>query len=103
MNKIYSEPIDKANTLIEGLTRNQAYLKTKGYDLSVVELLQKYSAELAVEGEKIAAEERAIAEHRVQCHILLSRLKEHLQHGKDGIKQMFDQELWEQYGVTDKR
>lgn len=103
MNKIYSDPIEKAQLLIEGLQKNHSYLQTKGYDLSVIERLQKTCEELAREGEAVAAEEEALSRHRMQCHQILSRLKRDLLSGKGAIKQMFDQEQWSQYGVPDKR
>ena len=103
MNKIYSDPIDKAQMLIEGLKKNRSFLQAKGYDLSVIERLEKLCAEMTREGEAVAAEEEALARHRNQCHVILNHLKEDLQQGKGAIKQLFDQEQWSQYGVPDKR
>lgn len=103
MNKIYSEPIEKAQMLIEGLQKNHSYLQAKGYDLSIIERLQKTCEELAREGEAVAVEEEALSRHRMQCHQILGRLKHDLLSGKGAIKQMFDQEQWSQYGVPDKR
>jgi len=103
MNKIYSDPIEKARLLIEGLKKNRSYLQTKGYDLSVIERLEKACEEMTREGEAVAAEEEALSKHRAQCHHILSRLKTDLLAGKGAIKQMFDQEQWNQYGVPDKR
>lgn len=103
MNKIYSDPIEKAQLLIEGLKKNRSYLQTKGYDLSVIERLEKTCEELTREGEAVAVEEEALSRHRLQCHQILSRLKRDLLSGKGAIKEMFDQEQWSQYGVPDKR
>ncbi len=103
MNKIYSDPIEKAQLLIEGLKKNRSYLQTKGYDLSVIERLEQACEEMTREGEAVAAEEEALSKHRAQCHRILNRLKTDLLAGKGGIKQMFEQEQWSQYGVPDKR
>ena len=103
MNKIYSDPIEKAQLLIEGLKKNRSYLETKGYDLSVIERLEKACEEMTREGEAVAIEEEALSKHRVRCHSILSGLKRDLYAGKNGIKTMFDQEQWNQYGVPDKR
>ncbi len=103
MNKIYSDPIEKAQMLIEGLKKNRSYLQTKGYDLSVIERLEKACEEMTREGEAVAAEEEALSKHRAQCHNILNRLKTDLLSGKGAIKQMFEQEQWSQYGVPDKR
>ena len=103
MNRIYSDPIEKAKMLVEGLKKNRSYLATKGYDLSVIERLEKYIVEMSREGEAVAAEEEALSKHRNQCHIILNNLKADLSAGKNGIKQLFDQEQWSQYGVADRR
>ncbi len=103
MNKIYSDPVEKAQMLIDGLKKNRSYLQTKGYDLSVIERLEKTCEEMIREGEAVAIEEEALSKHRAQCHQILDRLKTDLLSGKAGIKQMFDQEQWGQYGVPDKR
>lgn len=103
MNQIYSNPIEKAQTLIEGLKRNQAFLKAKGFDVAVIEHLEKDCETLTREGEAIAREEAALSKHRNECHIILDRLRENLFAGKGAIKQMFDQEQWQKYGVHDKR
>ncbi len=103
MNKIYSDPIEKAQLLIEGLKKNRSYLETKGYDLSVIERLEKACQEMTREGEAVAAEEEALSKHRAQCHTILTGLKRDLYSGKSAIKQMFDQEQWALYGVPDKR
>lgn len=103
MNQIYSNPIEKARILIEGLQKNQAYLQSKGYDLSIIERLQKDCEDLAREGEAVAREEAILSKHRAECHVILDRLRETLLTGKGAIKQMFDQEQWQKYGVIDKR
>ena len=56
MNKIYSDPIEKAQLLIEGLKKNRSYLETKGYDLSIIERLEKACEEMTREGEAVAIE-----------------------------------------------
>lgn len=103
MNQIYSNPIEKAQNLINGLKKNQSFLKAKGYDISVIESLQKDCEILAREGEAIAREEAALSKHRAECHVVLDRLRENLLSSKSAIKQMFDQNQWSQYGVSDKR
>lgn len=103
MNRIYSEQIEKALMLAEGLKKNGAALKAKGFDLSLIEKLEQDCEVMAREGEAIAAEEEALSKHRAACHIILSRLKSNVFSGKGYIKQNIEQELWNQYGVPDKR
>lgn len=103
MNRIYSEQIEKALMLSEGLKKNSDALKAKGFDLSVIESFEKDCELMAREGEAIAAEEEALAKHRAACHVILSRLKANFFSSKGFIKQNFDQEQWNKYGVPDKR
>lgn len=103
MNKIYSEPIEKAQTLIEGLKQNREFLATQGYDLSLIDSLQYDVTEMLREAQLIAEEEERVAQHRSKCHGILERLKSDLLRGKLGIKNRFSPEEWNQYGVTDKR
>ncbi len=103
MNKIYSDQIEKAKILIDGVNKNRDFLVSKGYDPSIVETLQKDIEEMEREGEAVAREEAALSEHRTQCHAILSRLKDNLLTGKTGIKSRFEQDQWLKYGVTDKR
>lgn len=103
MNKIYCDQIEKANMLVAGLKKNAEFLKTKGYDLSIIERLEVDCQEMEKEGMAIAEEEKRLSEHRSQCHAILARLKEHLLEGKSGIKNRFEQDQWLSYGVPDKR
>lgn len=103
MNKIYSDQIEKAHLLIDGLNKNRTLLASKGYDLSVIEKLKAECQAMQKEGEAIAIEEAQLSEHRTECHIILDRLKTLISEGKSGIKTRFDQEKWLQYGVPDKR
>jgi len=103
MNKIYSDQIEKARLLIDGVKKNRDFLASKGYDLSIVETLEKDIEEMQREGEAVAREEAALSEHRAKCHAILDRFKENLISGKAGIKSRFEQEKWLKFGVPDKR
>lgn len=103
MNQIYSNPIQKAQVLIEGLEKHKSFLQAKGYDITVIERLKKDCEQLSREGEAVAREEAALSKHRSECHIILERLRENLLSSKGAIKEMFDQDQWHQYGVSDKR
>ena len=103
MNRIYSEQIERAQMLSEGLKNNKANLKALGFDLSLIEKLDQDCELMAREGELIAAEEEALSKHRAACHVILNRLKDNLSSGKGYIKRTFEQEQWCQYGVPDKR
>lgn len=103
MNQIYSTPIEKAQMLVEGLKKNRSFLKAKGYDISIIEQLEKDCEILTREGEAIAREEEALSKHCAECHEILDRLRNNLLSGKGAIKQMFEQNQWSQYGVADKR
>mgnify|MGYP003291731285 CR=1 FL=1 len=103
MNRIYSEQIERALALAEGLKKNSAALQAKGFDLSLIEKLEQDCELMAREGEAIAAEEEALAKHRAACHVILSRLKTNFFNGKGYIKQNYLQDQWADYGVPDKR
>lgn len=103
MNRIYSEQIEKAQMLSEGLKKNKATLQAMGFDISLIEKLDEDCELMAKEGELIAAEEEALSKHRAACHVILNRLKTNLFSGKGYIKQKFEQEQWNNYGIPDKR
>ena len=103
MNRIYSEQIEKAQMLSAGLKNNKETLKAQGFDISLIERLEKDCELMAHEGELIAAEEEALSKHRAACHVILNRLKSNVASGKGYIKLKFEQEQWNQYGVPDKR
>lgn len=103
MNRIYSEQIERATMLAEGLKKNSEMLQSAGFDLSLIEKLEQDCQLMAREGEAIAAEEEALSKHRTACHIILSRLKSNLFLGKGYIKQNVDQNHWNDFGVPDKR
>ena len=89
--------------LAEGLKKNSATLKAKGFDLSVIEKFEQDCELMAREGAAIAAEEEALAKHRAACHVILNRLKTNFFNSKGFIKLNFDQEQWNEFGVPDKR
>ena len=89
--------------LVDGLKKNRSFLQAKGFDVSVIEQLEQDCEILSREGEAIAKEEAALSKHRAECHVVLDRLRGNLLSSKGNIKQMFEQEQWQQYGVADKR
>lgn len=103
MNRIYSEQIERALALAEGLKKNADKLQAQGFDISLIEKLEQDCELMAREGEAIAVEEEALAKHRTDCHVILSRLKTNFFTGKGYIKQNYQQEQWAEYGVPDKR
>lgn len=102
MNKIYSEPIQKTQSLIEGVKKQQSILAGKGIDIDIAKLDAACNALLH------AGEEQEIADMKLKAareaaHNCLDELKRLFCDAKTPIKQNFAQEQWITFGVADKK
>lgn len=102
MNKIYSEPISKAQSLIEGVKKQTDVLAKKGVSVSVDALAAACSALESAGAEQDAAEAK-LKEARDAAHASLERLKALFNEAKAPIKQTFSPEAWLSFGLQDKK
>lgn len=102
MNKIYQEPIKKAESLVEGVKKCTDSLAKKGI---VIDIDALNAACRALE-EAAAAQDDADAklkEAREVAHLRLDELKEIFNASKAPIKQNYSPEAWLSFGLLDKK
>lgn len=103
MNKIFTDQIEKSTLLVNGINANKALLRTKGINVDKVDVLTRLSNQLTKEGEKLDEMLKAVSAQRRICNTILDELKSELLTSKKFIKERFDQERWQSFGITDKK
>ncbi len=103
MNKIFTDQIEKSTLLVNGINANKALLRTKGINVDKVDVLTRLSNQLTKEGEKLDEMLKAVSAQRRICNTILDELKSELLTSKKSIKERFDQERWQSFGITDKK
>ena len=102
MNKIYSDPITKAEALVSGVKKQSELLAKNGIVIDV----EKLSAACSVMEKAGAAQEAAeskLKEARDAAHAALEELKNLFVASKTPIKQNFPPEAWLSFGLQDKK
>ena len=102
MNKIYLEPIAKAESLVEGVKKQADALAKKGIVVDV-DRLSSVCVALVQAGEAQDAAEVKLKEAREKAHASLEELKELFNASKAPIKQSFSPEMWLSFGIQDKK
>ena len=102
MNKIYSEPIAKAQSLVVGVKAQADVLQKKGIVVDV-ERLQALCLSLEQAGAAQDDAEEALKEARAVAHNCLEEQKACYSDYKIPIKQCFPPETWLSFGVPDKK
>ena len=102
MNKIYSEPILKAESLVEGVKAQADLLAKKGIVIDV-DALSAACRALEQAGAEQDAAEAKLKEAREAAHAKLEELKALFVASKSPIKQSFPPEVWLSFGVLDKK
>lgn len=102
MNKIYLEPIMKAQMLIDGVNKQSELLAKNGIAIDV-EQLKQLCDEMEMAGRIQDEAERQLKQLREKAHTSLNALKELYAASKLPIKQTFPQETWLSFGLIDKK
>lgn len=102
MNKIYSEPILKAESLVEGVKTQADLLAKKGIVIDV-DALSAACRALEQAGAEQDAAEAKLKEAREAAHAKLEELKALFMASKSPIKQSFPPEVWLSFGVLDRK
>ena len=102
MNKIYSEPILKAESLVEGVKAQADLLAKKGIEIDV-DALSAACRALEQAGAEQDDAEAKLKEAREAAHTRLEELKTLFVASKSPIKQNFPSEVWLSFGVLDKK
>lgn len=103
MNKIYAEPLEKANAIANGVESHADELSKKNYNVGIAGKLKTTAAQLQKEAEKYDEMFEEVNKQREICHSLLEELKDTILEAKKGIKSGFEPEEWSRFGLTDKR
>lgn len=102
MNKIYLEPITKAQSLVAGVKAQVDVLQKKGIVVDV-EKLQQLCVSLEEAGAAQDVAEEKLKEARAMAHNCLEELKACYSDSKSPIKQNFPPETWLSFGIVDKK
>lgn len=102
MNKIYLEPIKKAESLVEGVKSHADVLGKKGIFIDV-DRLQQICRNMEQAGALQDEAEAKLKEARAVAHSSLEELKEFYTEAKTLIKQNYPPEAWLSFGVPDKK
>ncbi len=102
MNKIYSEPILKVESLVEGVKTQADLLAKKGIVIDV-DVLSAACRALEQAGAEQDDAEAKLKEAREVAHARLEDLKTLFVASKSPIKQNFPPEVWLSFGVLDKK
>lgn len=102
MNKIYSEPVEKAQSLVAGVKAQADVLQKKGIAIDVARLQELCTALVEAGAAQDVAEEK-LRQARATAHDCLAALKEFYTESKSPIKQNFAPECWLSFGLVDKK
>ena len=102
MNKIYSDPIAKAESLVEGVKKQAELLAKKGITIDVG-CLSAACRELENAAAVQEEAEARLKEARNAAHSKLEALKEIFAASKAPVKQKFPPEVWLSFGLQDKK
>ncbi len=102
MNKIYSDQIQKATMLSDGIKKNDETLKQKGINL-MTEQLEAVAKALEEASNAQEEAEKELSVRRNAAHALLAELKNLCNETKQPIKTTFPLEQWHKFGLTDRR
>lgn len=102
MNKIYSDPIEKAKMFVECVKKQEQILRGKGISIDVESLTKAYNL-LEECGRKQEAVEAELKGVREEAHKKLEALKALYAEYKTPIKQNFSPEAWATFGLPDKK
>ena len=102
MNKIYLEPMQKAESVIKGFKAQAEVLAKKGI-VADFDRLQQLCSALADAGAAQDEAETRLKEARATAHDCLTALKEYYTEIKTPVKQEFPPEVWLSFGILDKK
>ena len=102
MNKIYLEPVGKVKMLVEAVEKQSEFLKNKAISIDTNGLSEACRL-LEDAGKKQEAVEAELKAAREDAHTRLEKLKILYAEAKLPIKQSFAPEVWNVFGIPDKR
>ena len=103
MSKVYSEKVEKAQSLANGLKRNFDKVKSLGITDELIQNLVKLTEETAVMSNELDGLREVVKQKASAANAKLMELTQQLQLAKQVIKTNFEQLSWVNFGIADKR
>ena len=103
MSKVYSEKVEKAQSLANGLKRNFDKVKSLGITDEQILNLMKLAEETAAMSKELDALREVVKQKASAANAKLTELTQQLQFAKQVIKTNFEQLSWVNFGIADKR
>lgn len=103
MSKTYSDQVEKANMLVQGLKRNLEQVENRGISREQINRLEVAAGEAARMNAEVEALRLEVSQKAASANKKLAEVKNGIQNAKQIIKRCFDQERWPDFGVMDKR
>ena len=103
MSKVYSEKVEKAQSLANGLKRNFDKVKSLGITEELIQNLVKLAEETAVMSNELDDLREVVKQKVSAANAKLMELTQQLQLAKQVIKTNFEQLSWVNFGIADKR
>lgn len=103
MSKVYSEKLEKVQSLANGLKRNFYKVKSLGITNEQIQNLMKLAEETAVMSNELDVLREVVKQKASAANAKLMKLTQQLQLAKQVIKTNFEQLSWVNFGIADKR
>ena len=103
MSKVYSEKLEKVQSLANGLKRNFYIVKSLGITNEQIQNLMKLAEETAVMSNELDVLREVVKQKASAANAKLMKLTQQLQLAKQVIKTNFEQLSWGNFGIADKR
>lgn len=103
MSKVYSEKVEKAQSLANGLKRNFDKVKSLGITEELIQNLVKLAEETTVMSNELDDLREVVKQNASAANAKLMELTQQLQLAKQVIKINFEQLSWVNFGIADKR
>lgn len=103
MSKVYSEKLEKVQSLANGLKRNFYKVKSLGITDEQIQNLVKLAEETAVMSNELDVLREVVKQKASAANTKLIELTQQLQLAKQVIKTNFEQLSWVNFCIADKR
>ncbi len=103
MSKTIDLQVEKSRSLIEGYRNNLAELQAKGVTAAQLDKMEEDVKKLLAAGEECDRLRAELAEKVSLANAILQTVKDDFLDKKKIVKSSYDQEVWQRYGIHDKR
>ena len=103
MSKTIDLQVEKSRSLIEGYRNNLAELQAKGVTAAQLDKMEEDVKKLLAAGEECDRLRAELAEKVRLANAILQTVKDDFLDKKKIVKSSYDQEVWQRYGIHDKR